>query len=480
MSAADQIQPVKGTFWQADTPHRRVPGELMLTDSPILEILGRIFDERSNRVTISEHGGTTISYTGDPEDSVADFEPRDIHGVLEDGTAVSIVGAQGGKKHAGSFYDWKYRQQFRSTRHVLVGEHVEGDRQTYQDCRFQIAGANWWGTTGGQAQAQCGGTLILETDGDQLTFHYTPAEPQTIRELDWQALSPVASLVSLATHNPTGAIQLRVRRTEKSPWMAVHRRESAPTARSHELLPARLISPQQYAAWIDFQRITDGLDTAAIDRLPGVAIQTEVLALAAIAEGLHQRIYDADSRIPALSRSDMQQARRAARKAALEKVRQIDRTGREPLSPADLTEFGQAMNDSFSFINKPTYRSRMADFVAEAQSIIPGIVGAFNDWPAAVKDIRNILAHQGTELHSETLDQFHDVLIALSYSIPWVLRTVLLARAGFDPATLREAYELSSQYNLHLANTRNLLIGGPYAQTATDAPASADSSAAHR
>lgn len=39
MSAADQIQPVKGTFWQADTPHRRVPGELMLTDSPILEIL---------------------------------------------------------------------------------------------------------------------------------------------------------------------------------------------------------------------------------------------------------------------------------------------------------------------------------------------------------------------------------------------------------------------------------------------------------
>lgn len=48
----------------------------MLTDSPILEILGRIFDERSNRVTISEHGGTTISYTGDPEDSVADFEPR--------------------------------------------------------------------------------------------------------------------------------------------------------------------------------------------------------------------------------------------------------------------------------------------------------------------------------------------------------------------------------------------------------------------
>lgn len=176
----------------------------------------------------------------------------------------------------------------------------------------------------------------------------------------------------------------------------------------------------------------------------------------------------------------MQQARRAARKAALEKVRQIDRTGREPLSPADLTEFGQAMNDSFSFINKPTYRSRMADFVAEAQSIIPGIVGAFNDWPAAVKDIRNILAHQGTEPHSETLDQFHDVLIALSYSIPWVLRTVLLARAGFDPATLREAYELSSQYNLHLANTRNLLIGGPYAQTATDAPASADSSAAHR
>ncbi|SKT84152.1 Uncharacterised protein [Mycobacteroides abscessus subsp. massiliense] len=39
-----------------------------------------------SRETVNKHGGTTISYTGDPEDSVADFEPRDIHGVLEDGT----------------------------------------------------------------------------------------------------------------------------------------------------------------------------------------------------------------------------------------------------------------------------------------------------------------------------------------------------------------------------------------------------------
>ncbi|RIS51807.1 HEPN domain-containing protein [Mycobacteroides abscessus] len=474
MSPADQIQPVKGTFWQADTPQRRVPGELMLTESPILEIQGRIFDERANLVTVSEHGGTTISYTGDPEDMVADFEPRDILGVLQDGSAVSIVGAQGGKKHAGSFYDWKYRQQFRSTRHVLVGEHVDGDRQTYQDCRFQIAGANWWGATGGQAQTKCGGTLILETVSDQPAFHYTPAEALTIRELDWQVLSPVATLVSLVTHNPTGAVRLQVRRTEQSPWMTVHRKESAPSERSHELLPARLISPQQYAAWIDFRRTTDGLDAAAIDQLTGVAIQTEVLALAAIAEGLHQRIYDADKRIPALSANDTQQARRAARQAALEKVKQIDRTGRESLTPADLAEFTQAMNDSFSFINKPTYRSRMTDFAAEAQTIIPGIVGAFNDWPAAVKNMRNILAHNGTEPYSETVDQFHDVLIALSYSIPWVLRTVLLARAGFDPATLQEAYELSSQYNLHAANTRSLLAGGPYARTRTDAPAPID------
>jgi hypothetical protein len=158
-----------------------------------------------------------------------------------------------------------------------------------------------------------------------------------------------------------------------------------------------------------------------------------------------------------------QNARRAARTAARERVCELDRSGRPDLTDDDLTEFENAMNDSFSFINEQTFRSRMAQFAEDAQAAIPNIVASFRDWPAAVKDARNTLAHKGTEPHSETIDQFYDLLIALSYSIPWVLRTILLLQAEVDASTLREAYELSSAYDHHITNTRNLFVGGPYA-----------------
>ena len=64
---------------------------------------------------------------------------------------------------------------------------------------------------------------------------------------------------------------------------------------------------------------------------------------------------------------------------------------------------------------------------------------------------------------SVTPEQFIDLLVALGYSIAWVLRTNLLNEAGFDPQTLQDAYRDSSSYGHHLANTRSLLNGGPYA-----------------
>ena len=80
-----------------------------------------------------------------------------------------------------------------------------------------------------------------------------------------------------------------------------------------------------------------------------------------------------------------------------------------------------------------------------------------------MKKARNNLAHQGAQRGSGAIDEFYDLLMALGYSIAWVLRTVLLVEAGFDAATLRQAYRDYSRYNYHLANTRNLLAGTRYA-----------------
>jgi hypothetical protein len=228
----------------------------------------------------------------------------------------------------------------------------------------------------------------------------------TVSEFDRWVLHPIETLASLVTSNRAEAANLYVCLTADSPWQRVYRQEQSVPTGSHELLDADHLTPERCARWIDFRRISDGLDAAAIDDLKGVAIQTEVLTLASVAEGLHRRLYQDGKRILALSAADLKQARRAARTAAIDAVRSADRSDRDPLNEDDLADFESAMNDAFGFINETTFRNRMAELVGSARAAIPNIVEAFADWPKAVANGRNTLAHKGTEPHSETIDQF--------------------------------------------------------------------------
>ena len=451
-----------GTFWQADTPDRRVSGQLTIGSTPALETLGRIFDERAYRVEVSPRGGTTITESGDPDDLVADWEPRNIHGELDDGTPVSVVGAQGGKRRSRRLYDPQYRQRFSTIRHIILDEHVT-DQETYSGCRFRLTGPNWLRHDDGEALTSDGGRLVGITEGDDHWFEFTPVHPVTISDIDRWVLHPIDTLASLVIAHPAETVDLRVRLTPESPWRKVNRGEQPVPTGSHELLDASYLSSDRCARWIDFRRRSNGLDAAAIDDLRGVAIQTAVLTLAAVAEGLHRRLYPDEKRVAALSRGDLKKAGEAARQAAITAVRDIDRSDRTPLLESDLAEFESAMKDAFNHINESTFRTRMTDLMSTAQAAVPNIVTAFAEWPKAVAEARNVLAHQGTESDIDATDQFHDSLIALSYSISWVLRTVLLVEAGFDATTLRDAYRLSSAYNHHITNARNFLRGGPYA-----------------
>ena len=464
MIAPENPEPLNGTFWQVDTPDCRVRGQLMLGDQPTLETLDPIFDERSILVERSSSGVVTrLGVSGNADARVADWEPRNIQGQLDDGTLVSVVGAQGRMKRSSSILRLEYRQEFPTVRHVILDEHVD-DRTTYYSCRFRVTGPIWWESEDEEASTSDGGRLVVTDNDDGRWFEFTPTQPLTVKDFDRRVLSPIRTLASIVTSNPAETSDLYVRRTSEAPERKVHDPEAsiAPRGR-HELLSAGHLTAQRFARWIDFRGSSDALDAAAIDESSGVTIQTEVLTLAAVAEGLHRRLFDDKKRIPALSTDDLVQTRRAARSAALDRMAELDRSDREPLTDADLTEFERAMNDSFAFVNEMTFRSRMADLASTAQAAIPNIVSAFADWPKALKDARNTLAHQGTQAHDETIDQFYDLLIALGYSIAWVLRTVLLLQAGIDAATLQQAYKDSSRYNHHIANTRSLLAGGLYA-----------------
>lgn len=463
MTAPETRQVLQGTFWQAETPDRRVPGRLTLDGGPALETIGQVFVERAVDVALDPSGAVRrMAVSGDSDALVDDWEPRNIHGQLEDGTLVSMVGAQGGRKRNTGFMIREYLQEFRTSRHVILNEHVD-EQHTFHSGKFRVVGPNWWGSEAGEARTSDGGRLLISQDGENPWFEFTPAEPMTVRDFDRHVLSPVATLSSLVTDSPADTIQLSVRLAAESPWRKVHRAEEPVPTKTYNLLEPSHLRADRFARWIDFRRRSDALDAAAIDDLSEVSIQTAVLTLAAVSEGLHRRLFDEKKRTPALSKGDLVQARRAARTAAVARVGELDRSDREPLRPSDITEFEQAMNNAFGFINEQTFRTRMTDLANRAQEALPNIISGFADWPKAVHEARNILAHHGTQRHDETIDQFYDLVIALSYSLAWVLRTVLLLEAGFDTATLQRAYRDSSGYNHHLANVRNLLAGSPYA-----------------
>ena len=115
------------------------------------------------------------------------------------------------------------------------------------------------------------------------------------------------------------------------------------------------------------------------------------------------------------------------------------------------------MSVALAHINERTFRSRMQELVDVAEHAVPGITDSFKDWPGAVVHARNTLAHRGTQSLGDEFEAVLELLIAIRYSLRWVLRTVLLDRAGIDPPTIQDGYRDSSAYGYHLANVRHHL-----------------------
>jgi hypothetical protein len=283
----------------------------------------------------------------------------------------------------------------------------------------------------------------------------------TLGDLDSGVINAVTTLTQLATHNDADDAHIQVQVGAGSPWRDVHRGRESVKAGSHPLLTSDHLTAERFATWIDFRRETQGLDAAVLDELPGVAIQTQVLTLGSVAEGLHRRLFgEGEKRVDALSNKKMEKMRRAAREAVLALM-----SGPE-FTDDDRSEFGKAVGEAFAHINEQSFRSRMNDLLTDARRSIPSLGEAFKDWPDAVSTARNLMAHQPSLPDDVDVTQFLDLLIALSYSIVWVLRTNLLNKAGFDAEAMQEGYGDSSAYGHHLANTRTLLAGGPWAAEA--------------
>lgn len=453
------ISPLAGKFWQIDTPEQTTRGQLLIggDDDPTLTTDRAIFVESRFSFTRTPTGEAMIALSADPEHHIADFQERTIHGELDDGTLVTLAHAQGRSRSLGFLKEpSEARQEFHS-RYAVVGEHVTPE-QAYHSIRFQIVGPSWWGEVEDDAPLANGGHLRIYDDNGARWFEFEGATATTFRDLESGVINAVATLAELATMSEATDADVQVRIAAGTPWRIVDRGHDSLKRGGRPLLGTQHLTADKFATWVSFRRETQGLDAAVLDDLPGVAIQTHVLTLVSVAEGLHRRLFgENEKRVKGLSNNKIDKMRRLAREAALTKMTA------PKFSDEDRTEFGKAIGEAFGHINDQTFRSRMDHLLADARRSIPSLGSFFADWPDAVSTARNLMAHQPSLPEDVDYFQFLDLLIALSYSIAWVLRTNLLIKAGFDAPTMQEAYSNSSSYGHHLANTRELLMGSPWA-----------------
>ncbi|WP_301851070.1 HEPN domain-containing protein [Rhodococcus pyridinivorans] len=454
MSASGEV--MLGWFWRVGMPLPERRGELRVSAGKEAELRVErpISPSRSLRVEQrGSNGMYAVTTSGDPDDVVADFQPVTVHGVLDDGTEVTVVDAQ-------ADHDVLLRQWFRAPV-VVMGAHLGGQEQCYAAVRFCLDDPRWWThliePARGSGCGEVGSLRVYADDDGQVWFEHRAHGPLTRREYARLVVDPVLTLAKLATQSrlQVTALEFRVadeRNVEDTRWLPVIGRIiDSGTAGSYPdaVVPTRELTLEVFSTWIDVSRGLDGLASAVADPIDG-AIQAQALTMCAIAEGLHRRLYPVTSRFPGLSGNARDRVRRAARTAGAEMLEQ---------KGFDREESEKVLNEALSHFDELSYRRRLEQLQESAECAVPEIVADFSDWPAQVCSARNQLAHQ-----AYTSDAMSDglllLLIAVDYSLSWVLRTVLLRRAGIPDEVVLRCYENDARYGLYRANVRSCLNSG--------------------
>lgn len=443
---------VGGRFWAVDTPHRARVGTLSYGagERATLRVDLPIVDQLGVRIEHSENGETTITETSNPEHTVADFAPRTIHGEINDHEPVTLLDAHGGHE---MFLNWGFGQEF-VARFLLIGSHVSGPAQEYKSIRFRFDDWHWWRHFAGTAEPvlTTSGTLRCYELRDAAWFEFTANTPRTLQEFDTAVQFPVQTIARLALDERVEVTETELRETPESAWLPViSARSSRPIEikrSTDRLLPRQVLTLERFARWIDVSARLDGLAAPIADPMEGVAVQASTLTYVAIAEGLHRRLYTKTKRFPGITNSQFKAIRSTAASAGLLEF--------EAVGCVDMEEAKHALDQALGFLNDVTYRNRLAELIMDARRAVPEIVGSFSDWEQLVKTVRNNLAHQPVSREPMSEKEL-DEMIAVNYSVPWVLRIVLLQQAGIDDELIGARVNDNIEFQYYLANTRAIL-----------------------
>lgn len=465
MAGATEAADVRaGHFWLADNDEHKVSGCLTLGQGagPRLELdqaLTPLLRELEPR---DQPEGSRAFVFADDGPEVEFFV---VHGALSDGTAVTLVDAFQKQRKVGAGGD----RQWLQAQLVVLGGHLGGRDQLYTEIRLQLRHLDRWaalpgfaledatapgqdgltlsfrGATPSPVSLQGGGQLDLEQTPD---IEFSPLHggrigravwvraiglpPATIDDLERRFVTPLSSLLTLATDAACPPVAVEVATGPNQPWLTLqHSGLEAPAEEARtpdrQLLPLAALGLDGVATWLDaaddLGPLPPVVAAAAGSRGP---LETQLLELTTVAEGLHRALFGNPRRLSG------EQAKRA-REAVRASVRDLEEDVRG------------AVEGAIQHLEDPSFPQRLQQLADCVGAAMPGVTGRTNRWKHCVTDIRNEFAHRDYGfLESARISE----LVSVRESLRWLLTGLLLLRTGLSPEELAARVESHQPYVL--------------------------------
>lgn len=456
-----------GVFWLANRPEKKVAGHLYVDDDgrPSLEVHGKLVV-----------GNELHSHNDDTgEMSRAALEPTDllILGLMIDmPRRVTLTGCMAVGGHGVLGIGMELEEQKIHVGVLIRGAHVAGSAQVYSAARVRVADTDVWANfppiqrAAGEAAISApdldlptaetasgvllsidentGGTFGSLTEGRltrSISVQVDSFGDLRLRQIDREYATPITSYLRLAlgTNSPLTGIEVN----HEGTWLQVQhpgvRRNVDSTRKSHQVfLPLATAGLEVIGEFLEVYKKTGPVAPVLADLLPGgssLNLETQVLELTTIAEGVHRNLYIEDERMPT---EDAERIKRSVAKAV----------------EGEIDRYRQIVNGSLSYLQEANYKTRVKRLASEVAQAMPGVCGNESRWVKVVSDARNSFAHRKENfLPEQTTDEYY----AVSQSLRWVLTGNLLLKSGVPAETLSIATRSSALYQQFLRNMKGAL-----------------------
>ncbi|WP_156893770.1 HEPN domain-containing protein [Actinokineospora enzanensis] len=259
-------------------------------------------------------------------------------------------------------------------------------------------------------------------------------QPSTWQEIDRQIVTPLSTLVTLCVGevNELSAIELTL---DGESWVTLGasyiRHAEAHTERLDKLASLSDLKFRGVAAWLDKVERLGPLPPVVARfsaRQATMRLETELLEMTTVAEGLHSRLFPEITRLEVAVCDEV-------RKRVLAAVADMD---------AQITDILRGM---LTHLHEPGYPYRLKGLAQIVASAAPEICGRVNRWANEVSEARNKYAHRTAGFLDEgSIDKLATVV----ESLRWLLRCILLLEAGLEASVMTTRLRDISGYRLFL------------------------------